>query len=107
VGARRPCAREGFGSSAPCRRSGVEGRAHPSRYRAGGASRARWPWLEGRREEAIASWDRSIVAADALGARHFVTSGELDRELWYDGDRRLVRMALTGPDGSRVDYVLR
>lgn len=32
--------------------------------------RARLLWFEGRREDAHASWERSLSAADALGARH-------------------------------------
>lgn len=51
--------------------------------------------------------DRVTAGGSALSARRYVTSGELDRELWYDEERRLVRMALTGADGSRIDYLLR
>ena len=40
-------------------------------------------------------------------ARHYSMTGELARELWYDDNWVLVRMALTGKDGSAVEYILR
>lgn len=39
-------------------------------------------------------------------ATHVVVSGELERELWYDGDGMLVRLRLVGRDGSNIVYVL-
>lgn len=40
-------------------------------------------------------------------ATHYRLSGDLERDLWYDADGRLVHVAMKGEDGSQVDYVLR
>ena len=40
-------------------------------------------------------------------ARHFVVSGELERELWYDHNGSLVRARFKGSDGSEIVYALR
>lgn len=40
-------------------------------------------------------------------ARHFVISGELERELWYDDNDLLVRARFKGSDGSEIVYALR
>ena len=54
--------------------------------------------------------DKGEETVDARGrkirARHYSMSGDLARELWYDSRGVLVRMALTGKDGTDVDYVL-
>ncbi|MDA0241037.1 MAG: DUF6134 family protein, partial [Proteobacteria bacterium] len=37
-------------------------------------------------------------------ARRYAYTGELETELWYDGDGRWVKMRFTGKDGSTIDY---
>lgn len=39
-------------------------------------------------------------------ATHVVVSGELERDLWYDGDGILVHLRLVGRDGSNIVYLL-
>lgn len=43
----------------------------------------------------------------AVPATHYRLTGGLERDLWFDAGHRLVHVALTADDGSRVDYVLR
>jgi hypothetical protein len=66
--------------------------------------------LDGR-EMPISVEDRGIdpvpVHGHAVDARHFVVSGGLDRELWYDHDGVLVKVAFAAKDDSRIEYVLR
>ncbi len=40
-----------------------------------------------------------------IPARHFVYSGDLRNEVWYDGEGRWVKMRFAGSDGSTIDYV--
>lgn len=47
------------------------------------------------------------TASGAVPATHYRISGGLERDLWFDGDSRLVHVAFTAEDGSRIDYVLR
>lgn len=47
------------------------------------------------------------VHGKTVRARHYSMTGEFARELWYDENWVLVRMSLTGKDGSDVEYVLR
>lgn len=48
-----------------------------------------------------------INAADgaSLEARHYAYRGELNNEVWYDGDGRWVKMRFPGKDGSIIEYV--
>jgi len=46
------------------------------------------------------------VAGAMVKAHHYVLSGDLERELWYDAKGVLVHIRLTGSDGSAVDYRL-
>lgn len=46
------------------------------------------------------------VKGRPVQARHYTLSGEMPRELWYDENWVLIRMTLTGDDGSAVQYVL-
>ncbi len=49
---------------------------------------------------------QTITAAGKnIEARHFIMSGELQRELWY-ADERLVRVKFFGEDGSTIEYEL-
>ena len=52
---------------------------------------------------------KETVAADGrqVSATHYAINGGLERELWFDGDKRLVHVRFTADDGSTVDYVLR
>ena len=45
------------------------------------------------------------TAKGPVKARHYVLSGEVERELWYDADGRWVHMR-TGRGGTPVDWVL-
>lgn len=47
------------------------------------------------------------VQGQMVNARHFVLSGGLNRELWYDGDGVLVKVAFAAKDDSRIEYVLK
>jgi Domain of unknown function (DUF6134) len=49
------------------------------------------------------------IAADGrqVSATHYAINGGLKRDLWFDGDQRLVHVRFTADDGSIVDYVLR
>jgi hypothetical protein len=46
------------------------------------------------------------VKGKPVKARHYSLTGDLARELWYDATGMLVRMTLTGEDGSDIQYVL-
>ncbi len=51
--------------------------------------------------------DESIVQnGNTVQARHYKVSGDLDRDLWFDGDT-LVRIQLTGNDNSTIISDLR
>ena len=51
--------------------------------------------------------DDVMVGGTPVKARHFVISGELKREVWYDADRRLVKIRFAGKDGSTITYLLK
>jgi len=40
-------------------------------------------------------------------ARHYLLTGELTREVWYDPDGVLVKVRFSGQDGADIEYVLR
>lgn len=42
-----------------------------------------------------------------VSAKHYSMTGEFERELWYDKDWQLVKIAFKGQDGSDIQYVLR
>ena len=46
------------------------------------------------------------VKGRTVNAFHYSLTGEMPRELWYDENWVLIRMTLTGEDGSAVQYVL-
>jgi hypothetical protein len=52
-------------------------------------------------EESVEKGEKSVKA------QHFVVSGELERELWYDAGWMLVKTRFKGSDGSDIQYVLR
>ncbi len=41
----------------------------------------------------------------AVPAHHYRLSGDLDRDIWYDGDGNLAQVAFKADDGSTVTYV--
>ncbi len=43
----------------------------------------------------------------ALRARHYLYSGDLNGEIWYDEDGRWVKLRFRAEDGSIIDYVCR
>ena len=47
------------------------------------------------------------VQGRAVQTRHFVVSGGLNRELWYDAKGVLVKVAFAAKDDSRIEYVLK
>lgn len=53
-------------------------------------------------EAAIRAEDGRIVSA-----RHYVYSGDLHTEVWYDASGRWVKMRFRAEDGSRIEYVCR
>ena len=50
--------------------------------------------------------DEVMVGGNPVLARHFVISGGLQREVWYDADKRLVKVQFVGKDGSTITYRL-
>ncbi len=46
---------------------------------------------------------RITIGEKTYETRHYRITGELARELWYDGDGLLVKMRSTGSDGSIID----
>lgn len=48
-----------------------------------------------------------MVGNTPVEARHFVISGELEREVWYDANQRLVKVRFVGNDGSTITYLLK
>lgn len=47
------------------------------------------------------------VAGRTVVARHYAMTGDLSRELWYDGAGVLVQVRFKAKDGSDIQYVLR
>lgn len=47
------------------------------------------------------------VENSPVEARHYAVKGDLERELWYDADGRLVKLRFEGDDGSDIQYVLK
>jgi len=47
------------------------------------------------------------VHGDQVLARHYSMTGDFERELWYDSDWVLVKIAFKGKDGSDIQYILR
>ena len=43
----------------------------------------------------------------SLRARHYLYSGDLNGEIWYDEDGRWVRLRFRANDGSMIDYICR
>jgi len=54
--------------------------------------------------------DRGEEVVPANGARvrahHFMISGGLNRDVWYDANNRLVRVQFAAKDGSNIVYEL-
>lgn len=51
-----------------------------------------------------AGMDQIDVGGTSVPARHYVISGDLARELWYDADGTLSHVRFAGSDGSQIDY---
>ena len=52
--------------------------------------------------------DESVtVNGKTVPAKHYSMTGDFARELWYDTDWVLVKIAFKGQDGSDIQYVLR
>lgn len=47
------------------------------------------------------------VQGQMVSARHYVVSGGINRELWYDEDNVLVKVAFSAKDDSKIEYVLK
>ena len=47
------------------------------------------------------------VQGQMVTARHFLVAGGLNREVWYDSQGVLVKVAFAAKDDSRVEYVLK
>jgi hypothetical protein len=43
----------------------------------------------------------------SLRARHYLYSGDLNGEIWYDSDGRWVKLRFRANDGSMIDYICR
>lgn len=46
-----------------------------------------------------------IVKNARLPARHYVVTGDLERELWYDAQNVLVKVRFKAKDGSDIEYL--
>lgn len=51
--------------------------------------------------------EQVMVHGQPTMARHFVVTGQLDRQLWYDSHGVLVQAKFKGSDGSNIVYALR
>jgi len=51
--------------------------------------------------------EQIMVHGRSTQARHFVLTGQLERELWYDDTGVLVQAKFKGSDGSSIIYALR
>ncbi|WP_296645022.1 DUF6134 family protein [Roseinatronobacter sp.] len=49
--------------------------------------------------------ERVPVKSGNVTAHHYRLSGGLERDLWYDGDGNLARVAFKADDGSTVTYI--
>ena len=66
--------------------------------------------LTGRINEVeITAKERSLVATEQgeVEATHYVYSGDLQTEVWYDDAGRWVKMRFEGTDGSTIEYFCR
>lgn len=50
---------------------------------------------------------RIMARGEEIDAKHYVISGDLELELWYDMDNVLVGLRFEGSDGSVIEYSLR
>jgi hypothetical protein len=51
--------------------------------------------------------DTVATRSGPLRARHYLYSGDLNGEIWYDSDGRWVKLRFRANDGSIIDYVCR
>lgn len=51
--------------------------------------------------------EQVMVRGQPTTARHYVLTGQLNRELWYDNRGVLVQAKFKGSDGSKIVYALR
>ncbi len=49
--------------------------------------------------------DQVTINGRTAQARHFIYTGDLQNNVWYDADGRWVKMRFQGKDGSTIDYV--
>ena len=52
-------------------------------------------------------FDTVVTRKGALRARHYLYSGDLNGEIWYDEEGRWVKLRFRANDGSIIDYVCR
>jgi hypothetical protein len=52
-------------------------------------------------------FDTVATRSGALRARHYLYSGDLNGEIWFDDQGRWVRLRFRADDGSIIDYVCR
>jgi hypothetical protein len=51
--------------------------------------------------------DTVATRTGSLRARHYLYSGDLNGEIWYDEDGRWVKLRFRANDGSMIDYICR
>lgn len=51
-------------------------------------------------------WREILVRGETIRARHYVMTGGLERELWYDSKGLLVKVQFAGEDGSDLQFRL-
>lgn len=54
-----------------------------------------------------AGMENLMVSGRTVAARHYIIEGDLQRELWFDGDQVLAKVRFKGKDGSKIEYVRR
>jgi hypothetical protein len=51
--------------------------------------------------------DTVVTRSGSLRAHHYLYSGDLNGEIWYDSDGRWVKLRFRADDGSIIDYICR
>ena len=52
-------------------------------------------------------WDTVSTRNGSLRAHHYLYSGDLNGEIWYDSEGRWVKLRFRADDGSLIDYICR
>src|SRR5690606_27113487 len=50
--------------------------------------------------------DAVIAGGREIEARHYAITGQIERELWYDAEGKLVKVRFAAKDGSEIAVIL-